>query len=220
MQMFILYETASGYCLFEKEEYDETGGSLSKVQKAVNSLERFTKMVTIAAYQPFKTAEEALENIQAIAANQVSSTLKHFLSTHLPSTKSSKKQKFALGICDPHLGQAIFSETGITASYNETVVELLRGIRMHFAKIIKSNSSIVNTPLIRGQRVRHHARPARSGPLLLALQVRLGRQPSGQAHHPVHRPHRADGQGHQHLLHAPEGVVRLALPRNDQDLQR
>jgi len=24
--MFILYETASGYCLFEKEEYDETGG--------------------------------------------------------------------------------------------------------------------------------------------------------------------------------------------------
>jgi len=48
--MFILYETASGYCLFEKEEYDETGGGLSKVQKAVASLERFTKMVKIAAY--------------------------------------------------------------------------------------------------------------------------------------------------------------------------
>jgi len=55
----------------------------------------------------------------------------------LPSTKSSKKQKFALGICDPHLGQSIFGETGITASYNETVVELLRGIRMHFTSIIK-----------------------------------------------------------------------------------
>jgi len=45
-----LYETAAGYCLFEKEEYDETGGQLPKVQKAVASLERFTKMVKIAAY--------------------------------------------------------------------------------------------------------------------------------------------------------------------------
>lgn len=31
MQLFILFETASGYCLFEVEEYDETAGNLSKV---------------------------------------------------------------------------------------------------------------------------------------------------------------------------------------------
>lgn len=62
MQLFILYETASGYCLFQKEEYDETGGQLSKVQKAIGSVERFCKMIKIEAYQPFKTAEEALEN--------------------------------------------------------------------------------------------------------------------------------------------------------------
>lgn len=138
MQLFVLYETASGYCLFEKEEYDETGGSLSKVQKAIASLERFTKMVKIAAYQPFTTAEEALENITTLAAAKVPNTLKNFLTTHLPSTKTSKKQKFALGISDPKLGQEIFQETGITASYNETTVELIRGIRTHFNKIIKS----------------------------------------------------------------------------------
>ena len=91
MQLFILYETASGYCLFEKEEYDETGGSLSQVQKAIASLERFAKMVKIAAYQPFTTAEEALENITTLAAGKVPNTLKNFLSTHLPSTKTSKK---------------------------------------------------------------------------------------------------------------------------------
>lgn len=142
MQLFILYETASGYCLFEQEEYDSTGAQLAKVQKAVNSLERFTKMVTIQAYQPFKTAEEALENIQKLAKNEVSSALKSFLTTHLPSTKAAKKQKFALGICDPHMGQAIFQETGITASYNETVVEMLRGIRTHFAHIVKSKRII------------------------------------------------------------------------------
>jgi nucleolar protein 56 len=95
-------------------------------------------MVKIAAYQPFTTAEEALENITTLAGAKVPNTLKNFLTTHLPSTKTSKKQKFALGISDPKLGQEIFSETGITASYNETVVELMRGIRAHFNKIIKS----------------------------------------------------------------------------------
>jgi hypothetical protein len=50
MQLFILYETASGYCLFEKEEYDETGGNLSQVQKAIANLERFAKLVTLVAY--------------------------------------------------------------------------------------------------------------------------------------------------------------------------
>ena len=138
MQLFILYEAANGYCLFEKEEYDETGGQLSQVQKSIESMERFTKQVSIAAYQPFKTAEEALENIQAVAHNKVSPTLKNFLTTHLPATKSSKKQKFALGISDARLGQEIFQETGITASFNDTTTELMRGIRTHFAKIIKS----------------------------------------------------------------------------------
>jgi len=133
----LLFETASGYCLFEKEEYDETAANMAKVQKAVASLERFSKMVKIAAYTPFTTAEEALENIQSVQHHKVSSTLKSFLTTHLPATKSSKKQKFALGISDPKLGQEIFSETGITASYNETTVELMRGVRTHFAKIIK-----------------------------------------------------------------------------------
>lgn len=91
MQLFILYETASGYCLFEKEEYDETGGNLSQVQKAIANLERFAKLVTLVAYQPFTTAEEALENITTLAAAKVPNTLKNFLTTHLPSTKSSKK---------------------------------------------------------------------------------------------------------------------------------
>ena len=100
-QLFILYESASGYCLFSKEEFDEAGGQLSKIQKAINDLERFTKMVKLAAYQPFTTAEEALENITAIAANKCSPTLKNFLTAHLPATKSSKKQKFLLGIFSP-----------------------------------------------------------------------------------------------------------------------
>ena len=96
-QLFILYESASGYCLFEKEEFDEAGGQLGKIQKSILDLDRFSKMVKLSAYQPFKTAEEALENIMTIKDNKVTETLKNFLASKLPATKSSKKQKFLLG---------------------------------------------------------------------------------------------------------------------------
>ena len=140
MQLYILYESASGYALFEKEEFDETGGQLKSIQKAISSLERFSKMVKLAAFQPFTTAEEALENIKLISQNKVSETLKNFLNTNLPATKSSKKQKFLLGIAEPKLGSEIFAETGITASFNESIEELIRGVRAHLPKLMKKLS--------------------------------------------------------------------------------
>jgi nucleolar protein 56 len=61
-------------------------------------------MIKLAAFQPFQTAEEALENITDITLNKVNDTLKNFLITNLPATKSSKKQKFLLGVGDPKMG--------------------------------------------------------------------------------------------------------------------
>ena len=142
--MFILYESAQGYFMFCKEDYDETGGSLSKVQKAAQNLERFSKTTKLVGSHPFKTAEEALENIQAIGAPKVTATLKNFLTTYLPATKSSKKQKFALGISDAKLGPEIFTETGITAIHNETTMEMIRGIRNHYTKLINSKYSLTS----------------------------------------------------------------------------
>ncbi len=84
----MLFETATGYVLFEKEDFDEVAGQLKQIQKAIGSLERFTKMVKLSAYHPFTTAEEALENILAIAAYKVAPQLKAFLKGNLPSTKS------------------------------------------------------------------------------------------------------------------------------------
>ena len=144
MQLFILFESAQGYFLFVKEDYDETGGGLSKVQKAVQSLERFSKTTTLVGSHPFKTAEEALENITAVGAAKVTSTLKNFLTRYLPASKSSKKQKFALGISDAKLGPELFAETGITAIHNDTTVEMIRGIRTHYAKLVTSKSHTVS----------------------------------------------------------------------------
>lgn len=100
-----MFENATGYALFEKSDFDELGGQLKQIQKALGNLERFSKMVKLVAYQPFTTAEEALENITDIAQYKVPKTLKNFLTSHLPATKSAKKQKFLLGIGEPKMGQ-------------------------------------------------------------------------------------------------------------------
>lgn len=97
-------------------------------------------MISLVAYQPFQTAEEALENIMDTIQLKISNTLKNFLTAHLPATKTSKKQKFKLGISDSRQGKPIFEATGITCHTDETIVELLRGVRTHFTKLSKKIS--------------------------------------------------------------------------------
>lgn len=104
MQLFLLFETAAGYALFEREEYDEIAGKLEQVQEAIKDYERFASLIQMKAYQPFKTAEEALENIFAVSKGEVTETLQQFLESYLPKVKSKKKQKFQLGIADKILG--------------------------------------------------------------------------------------------------------------------
>jgi nucleolar protein 56 len=45
-----------------------------------------------------------------------------------------------LGIAEPKLGAEIFSETSVTASFNESIEELIRGIRTHLPKLMKKLS--------------------------------------------------------------------------------
>ena len=91
MQLFILFETAAGYALFEKEEFDEVGTELDQAQKAITSFDKFALLLKLKAYQPFKTTDEALENINAIINGQATQTLVDFLQSYLPEVKSKKK---------------------------------------------------------------------------------------------------------------------------------
>lgn len=65
--MFLLFETASGYALFERLESDEIGASLDQVQEAVTDLSKFGKTIKFKSFLPFKSAAHALENINDIS---------------------------------------------------------------------------------------------------------------------------------------------------------
>ncbi|KAF4324181.1 hypothetical protein BBO99_00000088 [Phytophthora kernoviae] len=134
---FVLFESASGYGLFEVVENEEIGGLLAEVQASVSELSSFGRIVKLKAFQPFTSAENALENINNISEGLLGDDLKNFLEMNLPKVKSGKKAKFALGVQDKGLAQSISDGLNAPVNTSETTLEIIRGVRMHFSNFVK-----------------------------------------------------------------------------------
>lgn len=144
MALYLLSESASGYSLFQVVEADVIASQVEAVQAAVTEFPRFSKMVKLCAFAPFRSAEHALENANMISEGAVSDFLQNFLQTNLPLQKSKSASAFRLGVHrDPKLKSAVSDSLDgkITVTADEHCDELLRGIRTHFDKFISGLSS-------------------------------------------------------------------------------
>lgn len=82
--MYLLHESATGYTLFEGSGLDAIGTSTDAVQQSVLDIARFGKVVSLIAFQPFKSAAEALEQINSVSEGLATEELLQFLQTNLP----------------------------------------------------------------------------------------------------------------------------------------
>ncbi|XP_049590927.1 nucleolar protein 56 [Syngnathus scovelli] len=137
--LHVLFEHASGYALFAVKEVEEISMLLPQVEQSVLSLAKFNNMVSLAAFFPFKSAQAALENINAVSEGVVHADLKLFLETNIP--KSGKK-KATLGVGDVKIGAALQEEFGFSIQTSGVVAELIRGIRLHFHKLVKGLTAV------------------------------------------------------------------------------
>lgn len=135
MALYVLYEHAAGYAVFNVKEFEEISMLLPQVEQSVTELSRFNSIVKLAGFSPFKTAVAALENVNAISEGIVPDDLSVFLDSVLP--KASKSKKFTLGVADSKLGAALSEALKIQCSHIGAVPEILRGIRHHFPKLVK-----------------------------------------------------------------------------------
>jgi len=135
MVLYSLFEHAAGYAIFKVNATEEIGALLPEVQESVTDLERFGRLVKLVAFSPFKNAANALENINSISEGMVHEDLKAFLEANIPTGK--KKSKVALGISDAKIGGVIQEACNIQCEYGQTVSEILRGVRLHFHKMIQ-----------------------------------------------------------------------------------
>ena len=65
--MHILFEHASGYALFRVNEYEEIGMLEVEVQKCATDLSRFSGVIKLVAFLPFKSGTNALDNMNSIS---------------------------------------------------------------------------------------------------------------------------------------------------------
>ncbi|ESW27522.1 hypothetical protein PHAVU_003G209500 [Phaseolus vulgaris] len=132
MALFLLYESASGYALFEAHGLDEIGQNTEAVRNSVSDLNRFGKVVKLRSFNPFTSALDALKQCNAVSEGILTDELRTVLETNLPKVKEGKKAKFSVGVSDPKIGSQISEVSKIPCQSNEFVSELLRGVRLHF----------------------------------------------------------------------------------------
>jgi nucleolar protein 56 len=129
--LFLLYESASGYALFEQVKTEELAITSDEVQESLQDLQRFSKMVKLKSFRPFNSAEQALENINRVSEGEITEELAKFLELNMP------KKKAELGVIDARMGNVLSETMGIKCTVGKLVTELLRGIRVHFDRFIK-----------------------------------------------------------------------------------
>jgi len=132
-----LFEHATGYGLFRVKEFEEISMLQSAVEEAITDVSAFNSVVSIQAFNPFKNAQDALANINAVSEGLCSDQLKFFLEANMPK----KLKKVTLGVLDPKLGGAVSEAIGVKVSHIGVVPEIVRGIRLHFAKLVKGMSA-------------------------------------------------------------------------------
>ncbi|KAH7923334.1 Nop-domain-containing protein [Leucogyrophana mollusca] len=135
MATHALFESASGYAIFEVKLHEDIGSRTKAVQDSIKDLAKFGKMVSLISFSPFKSAAEALENINDISEGLLNDHLKSLLELNL--SKPSKGSRLVLGVSDAVLASAIGEALSIKCDASEASQEIIRGIRLHAAKLLK-----------------------------------------------------------------------------------
>eukprot|EP00545_Synedropsis_sp_CCMP1620_P000709 CAMPEP_0119006032 /NCGR_PEP_ID=MMETSP1176-20130426/2076_1 /TAXON_ID=265551 /ORGANISM="Synedropsis recta cf, Strain CCMP1620" /LENGTH=519 /DNA_ID=CAMNT_0006957919 /DNA_START=34 /DNA_END=1593 /DNA_ORIENTATION=+ len=146
--LFVLLECAAGYALFDVVAFEEIGSLLEGSKDTVSDLKRFGRAIKLKAFYPFESAQDALENANAISEHAMHGSLHTFLEMNLPkkSSKKSKTSGFTLGIVDPGLATAISDGlNGISCRSDDTIKEICRGCRQHLETFVKGLEGGANT---------------------------------------------------------------------------
>jgi nucleolar protein 56 len=68
----VLFETASGYAIFHAKLHEDIGAKTLAAQDSIKDFSKFTKMVELMSFSPFKSAAQALENANDISEGDFS----------------------------------------------------------------------------------------------------------------------------------------------------
>ena len=124
-----MFESAPGLSLFHIKENEVVSQKSSQMRASVKSFDSFRNIVELKQFVPFEDNEQALACLQAVAEGEASELLLNFLNSAVPNASD-----IVLGLQDTRLAASLHSRYSCRA--DETVLELVRGIRQHFSKFV------------------------------------------------------------------------------------
>merc|ERR1712029_333229 len=122
------------------QEFEEIATFLPQVEESVGDVSKFSQVVNLIGFFPFKTAGDALANINSVSEGIVHDDLKLFLDTNMPK----KGKGCVLGVSDSKLSAGINDACNIKCSHIGVIPEVIRGIRQHFPKLVKGFSAVTS----------------------------------------------------------------------------
>ncbi|PWA98056.1 nop domain, NOP5, NOSIC [Artemisia annua] len=125
--MLVLFETAAGFALFKV--LDE--GKLNQVddlQKEFLSADTARKIVKLKGFSKFENTADGLASANLLIKSETSKPLRKFLRAHCEGE--------TLAVADSKLGNEIKEKLKIDCVHNQTVMELMRGVRSQLTELI------------------------------------------------------------------------------------
>jgi nucleolar protein 58 len=134
--MLILFETPAGYALFKCKDK----GKLSEVEdihKEFETAEKANALIKLEAFHQYTDTTEAVAAATATIESKLDKGLKKFLKKSI----TGKDLKSALAVADVKLGSIIKEKLDIKCINDNSVNELMRGIRNQLSSLVQRDDN-------------------------------------------------------------------------------
>lgn len=132
--MLLLFETSAGYALFKVLQPKKLNDT-TNLWKEFLSIDTASSIVKLKSFEPFQSTTEAVVAATSIIEGTLDKSLKKFLK----KTIINKDIKDELAVADIKLGGLIKEKMDIQCIYNDSIMELYRGIRTQMDNLITTN---------------------------------------------------------------------------------
>ncbi|KAI3981688.1 hypothetical protein MKX01_020631 [Papaver californicum] len=150
MALYLVFESASGFALFNAHGIDEIGQNTEAVRNSVTDPNRFCKVVKLVAFHPFSSVLDALKQCNArFYCNEFVLELlrgvrlhfdrfmKDLKPTDLEHSNSRAKVKFNVNRVDNMVIQAIFMLDTLEKDVNSFSMRVREWYSWHFPELVK-----------------------------------------------------------------------------------
>jgi nucleolar protein 58 len=131
--MLLLFESAAGYALFKVNNSGKLAAP-EKIWEDFKTADAAASSVKLKHFTPFANTTEAVVSATSIVDNTLDKTLKSFLKKNIVKKEISDE----LAVADVKLGGLIKEALSIQCVHNETVDELMRGVRGQLDSLLEN----------------------------------------------------------------------------------